>query len=82
MSMNGENEELNALLPKVEYNPIVFNSIMPCKESRAMYSDEISDYLKKNFGINATISNDSANKYSFNGKNLTHKQVIDIIKGE
>lgn len=79
--MNSENEELNALLPKVEYNPIVFNSIMPCKESRAMYSDEISDYLKKRFGIDATTSDDKANKYSFNGENLTHEQVIDIIKG-
>ena len=79
--MNSENKELSALLPNIEYNPIVFNSIMPYKESRAMYSDEISDYLKKKFGINAMISDDSANKYSFNGKNLTHEQVIDLIKG-
>ena len=82
MSMNSENEELSALLPHIEYNPIVFNSIMPYKEKRAMYSDEISDYLKKKFGIDATISEYNANKYSFNGKNLTHEQVIDIIKGE
>ena len=80
MSTNREYEELSVLLPKIEYNPIVFNSIMSYKETREMYTDEVSDYLKSKFGIEAEICEDGANKYSFNGKNLTHQQVIDIIK--
>ncbi|MBR3747786.1 MAG: hypothetical protein IKN27_12575 [Selenomonadaceae bacterium] len=55
--------------------------------------DEVAGYLKKTFNIDATINlgrfNDDVhqyemggkpNEYSINGKSLTQKQVLDIIK--
>ena len=57
--------------------------------------DEVASYLKKTYGIDATINlgrfNDDVhqfemggkpNQYSRNGQLLTQKQVLDIIRGK
>ena len=47
---------------------------------------ELPNYLKKTYGIDAKISGrpdwdtGDANTYSRNGETLTHKQVLDIIR--
>ncbi len=49
---------------------------------------DLPDYLKKNYGIDAKIDGypdfdeGNPNVYSLNGKQITHQQVLDIIKSK
>ena len=68
-------------------NPVKFKTYVPI--------DEVGDYLKKIYNIDATINfgiydpsdhdfvtEGATNKYSRNGQPLTHQQVLDIINGK
>ena len=58
------------------------------QENDKLSYEEVEGYLKKNYGIDADISTGflfyggRSNKYSKNGQNLTHQQVLDIIRGK
>ncbi len=68
-------------------NPVTFK--------RNLFIDEVAPYLKKTYGIDSKldcgeydpashdfVTEGGANKYSLNGKSLTHQQVLDIIAGK
>jgi len=64
----------------------------PVTFKRNLFIDEVAPYLKKTYGIDSKldcgesdpvfVTEGGANKYSLNGKSLTHQQVLDIIAGK